>query len=167
MEKKFQKGKSFTNHFSPRRPATAAPQPNPACEASPLPRAHLSRRHLRPTCRGFFPQSSPLLRSIPTAGAIPAHPRHERSATAALCHPVPSLSLPVNDCGSYRCLTPVAPPLLRCDVAAWSRCRRKELDDEALTQHALLTELALPKGHRLRPHIALPACTRGRIGMVH
>jgi hypothetical protein len=67
----------------------------------------------------------------------------------------------------------VTSPLPRRRLSTTPLCRRQELDSEAscsppgLVQPTLLTELVLPKGCRLDPGVALPACARGRLGAVH
>jgi hypothetical protein len=140
----------------------------PACEASLLPRAHLSRWRPRPACQLSFPQSPPLLRLIPTAGAIPAKSRCEHPAKAASCHPVPS-----SHCWSTIAGRTITSPPVRRRLSAALLYHRYTVEmpvpgarQWGPAQPTLLTELALPKGCRLDPDVALLACACGRLGAV-
>jgi hypothetical protein len=68
----------------------------------------------------------------------------------------------------------ITSPSQRRHRSAASLCRHCTVEIPApgarrrgLVQPTLLTELALPKGRRLGPGVALPACARGRLGVVH
>jgi hypothetical protein len=104
----------------------------------------------------------------PTTGVIPAKPRHEHPAKAASCRPVPSSHYWLMIVGRT-----VTSPLLHHHRSAAPLCRRYTVEMPApgarqrgLVQPTLLTELALPKGCRLGPSVALPACARGHLGVV-
>jgi hypothetical protein len=68
----------------------------------------------------------------------------------------------------------ITSPSQRRHRSAASLCRHCTVEIPApgarrrgLVQPTLLTEMALPKGSRLGPGVALPACARGRLGVVH
>jgi hypothetical protein len=146
--------------FSAADPALHRPCPTPVCEASRYRVRASVADGQDPPVSPRFPQSPPLLRQIPTTGAI--------LTKAASCHPIPS-----SRCWSMIAVRTMTSPPLRRHRSAAPLCHRCTIEMPApgarrrgLTQPTLLTELALPKGCRLGPSVALPACVRGRLGVV-
>jgi hypothetical protein len=146
--------------FSAADPALHRPRPTPTWEASRY-RVRASVADGRdPPVSSRFPQSPPLLRQIPTTGAIPAK--------VASCHPIPSSRCRSMIAGRTMTSHPLrhhrsaAPLCHRCMVEMPPPGARRQ----GLMQPTLLTELALPKGCHLGPSVELPTCVRGRLGVV-
>jgi hypothetical protein len=122
-----------------------------------------------PLVSSRFPQSPPLLRLIPTTGAISAKPRREHLVKVALCHPIPS-----SRCWSMILGHTVTSPPLCHHLSAAPLCHRCKIEmpvlgaqQRGLTDPTLLTELALLKGCCLGPGVALLVCAHGCLGAVH
>jgi hypothetical protein len=150
----------FASHFPRRRPASTPPWPISACEPGlpPIttPPTLIVGTHPSDPSSPKSPSSAPArvatLAELRRRVGPLSPPPHREDAHVCACHLESSHQLWCAVALHHRC--PHAPALA---VAAPVRFQSWPLSDKALTQHALLAELPLPKACHVGCRLALPA----------